>query len=512
MTTRRTNSRSHIRERVLSSAVAVGLTVSSALVVTVLPISSAAAQTVSSLTVDQQEAALVQYGKFYSHPKYGDVWVPANVSSDWRPYSDCYWVYRDSAWFYDDPTPWGGIVHHYGRWIKDAQVGWMWTPAGEAFSPAWVQWKVTADEIGWMPLPPDSDIQAVAQTDDPSIWIVAAARSFGLPCAASSPAPIAATLVAPQHGPYPAFSTAQRPIYIPRAVSVARATVSTTGVTARSPYPEFPTQQSPVVVAPVQSPPIVVVNQPPSGSSKTLPPPPPPPPPPPAPKVTYPQGGVLQKGPGDAARAANQNGVDLPPLPQGKVIGKVGGASAASAANNTGVIVPPPHNPEVGVLNKGPTGAASAANQSGVEVPAPHYPQKPIIGKLGGAGGASAANKTSVIVPPPHNPEVGVLNKGPTGAASAANRSSVILPTPHYPQGSWLQHDPGRVAMIPTAKPFSPVPAPTPFHPAPSAQYGYGSVGAQAFMMPHASAPQMNAGASLGHFGGGAFGAGRNHF
>jgi hypothetical protein len=196
------------------------------------------------MSVDQQEATLAQYGQFYSHPKYGHAWVPANVPQGWRPYQGCNWVYQNATWFYNDTSPWGAIVHHYGRWAHDAQIGWMWTPAGQDFSPAWVNWQVSADTIGWEPTAPEADIQTVAQTpDDPANWTFVPASAFPARC----PSPVTQTSVAP-----PAPVTGSRIVYQPMPIAPAAI------YAPRPHYEPYPRQvrylpyPSPYPVGPVQ--------------------------------------------------------------------------------------------------------------------------------------------------------------------------------------------------------------------------------------------------------------------
>ena len=81
---------------------------------------------------DEQRNVLTQYGRFVQHQKYGEVWVPTVTPQGWHPYPPCNWVNsKQYGWYYDDKTPWGQIVHHYGRWVYDVQMGWIWTPGSD---------------------------------------------------------------------------------------------------------------------------------------------------------------------------------------------------------------------------------------------------------------------------------------------------------------------------------------------------------------------------------------------
>src|SRR5215467_13051172 len=88
--------------------------------------------------------ALEPYGRFREHPRWGEVWVPENVSRDWRPYTAGRWVYTDDyGWYWtsdDREAEWGWVVYHYGRWAWDDDLGWMWV-AGREWGPGWVEWR-----------------------------------------------------------------------------------------------------------------------------------------------------------------------------------------------------------------------------------------------------------------------------------------------------------------------------------------------------------------------------------
>src|SRR5258708_34032065 len=55
--------------------------------------------------------ALEPYGEFRQHAPWGEVWVPAHVGRDWRPYTVGHWVYSDDYgwhWGSDDAeAEWG---------------------------------------------------------------------------------------------------------------------------------------------------------------------------------------------------------------------------------------------------------------------------------------------------------------------------------------------------------------------------------------------------------------------
>jgi hypothetical protein len=99
--------------------------------------------------------ALAPYGRWYRHPRWGDVWHPIDVPRDFRPYYRGHWVYTGQyGWLWESDYEWGNIAFHYGRWVYDPYDGWLWVP-GYVWAPAWVIWREGDGNIGWFPMPPD---------------------------------------------------------------------------------------------------------------------------------------------------------------------------------------------------------------------------------------------------------------------------------------------------------------------------------------------------------------------
>jgi hypothetical protein len=119
------------------------------------------------------------YGEFRQHSRWGEVWLPANVGRDWRPYTAGRWLYsNDYGWYWasdDAEAQWGWVVYHYGRWVWDNDLGWCWVP-GREWGPAWVEWRRGTRHIGWVPLPPDEIIVEVR--DNPRFWVFVEPRNY----------------------------------------------------------------------------------------------------------------------------------------------------------------------------------------------------------------------------------------------------------------------------------------------------------------------------------------------
>jgi hypothetical protein len=98
---------------------------------------------------------LANQGNWQDVGQYGYCWQPANVGSDWQPYSDGRWVYTDAGWTWDSYESFGWAVYHYGRWVNTNQIGWVWVP-GTQWGPGWVSWRHSSQYVGWAPLPPEA--------------------------------------------------------------------------------------------------------------------------------------------------------------------------------------------------------------------------------------------------------------------------------------------------------------------------------------------------------------------
>jgi hypothetical protein len=99
------------------------------------------------------QSNLQPYGRWLDRGQYGRVFVPRVSRTSWRPYSLGHWVETDygSTWISDEPFGWA--TYHYGRWLFDPELGWVWVP-GTEWGPAWVDFEESDGYIGWAPLPP----------------------------------------------------------------------------------------------------------------------------------------------------------------------------------------------------------------------------------------------------------------------------------------------------------------------------------------------------------------------
>src|SRR5512143_1543117 len=92
--------------------------------------------------------ALRPYGQWMKHSEYGWVWSPRNMPADWRPYgNDGHWEYTSAGWTWFSDLPWGWVCFHYGRWVFDDTLGWLWYP-GTVWAPGWVAWRYNDDWVG----------------------------------------------------------------------------------------------------------------------------------------------------------------------------------------------------------------------------------------------------------------------------------------------------------------------------------------------------------------------------
>ena len=143
------------------------------------PFAATQAHAAGPTTVAEFKSVLAAYGKWGTHDKYGDIWVPTVTPPGWHPYPACQWIDTKQGWYFNDQTAWGSIVHHYGRWSHDEQIGWFWVPDAE-WSPGWVVWRKSDQWIGWAPMPPEQDYQLVSSAafNNDKLWIFMAAQKF----------------------------------------------------------------------------------------------------------------------------------------------------------------------------------------------------------------------------------------------------------------------------------------------------------------------------------------------
>jgi len=113
------------------------------------------AQAQSEVSFDFFYDSLAPYGEWIEIADYGTAWRPLDVDEDWAPYTDGYWAFTDAGWTWVSYEDFGGIVYHYGRWVRVEDEGWCWVPDYE-WAPAWVSWRQNDDYVGWAPLPPEA--------------------------------------------------------------------------------------------------------------------------------------------------------------------------------------------------------------------------------------------------------------------------------------------------------------------------------------------------------------------
>jgi hypothetical protein len=115
------------------------------------------------VTVNYFYDTLAPYGSWVMINGYGRCWRPTVCvyNSGWQPYCDNgHWVYSDCGWYWASSYAWGSTFH-YGRWFRDASVGWCWYP-DTVWAPSWVTWRYSNHYCGWAPLPPRTTYQAGA--------------------------------------------------------------------------------------------------------------------------------------------------------------------------------------------------------------------------------------------------------------------------------------------------------------------------------------------------------------
>ncbi len=101
---------------------------------------------------------LAEWGTWVETDRYGMLFCPdpGRFDADFRPFAEGHWVMTEAGWTFvgDHPTSW--ITDHYGRWVEPGLSGcaFGWVP-GDVWSPAWVEFHVGENTIGWQPAPFD---------------------------------------------------------------------------------------------------------------------------------------------------------------------------------------------------------------------------------------------------------------------------------------------------------------------------------------------------------------------
>src|ERR1700761_3860285 len=108
---------------------------------------------------------LANQGTWIQSKDYGYVWQPTETDPNWRPYTYGHWVNTDQGMTWDSDEQFGWATYHYGRWVNLDGTGWVWVP-GYTWAPAWVSWRQDQDDVGWAPLPPESDQGIDYASDD----------------------------------------------------------------------------------------------------------------------------------------------------------------------------------------------------------------------------------------------------------------------------------------------------------------------------------------------------------
>lgn len=121
---------------------------------------------------------LDEYGQWVEKAEYGRVWSPRVTRSDWAPYREGRWVWKEHyGWTWVSYEPWGWVPYHYGRWAYLEDRQWYWVPTelvtvqtvrsrpvwyphlatftfGDRGSDISVSIGINGPAVGWLPLGP----------------------------------------------------------------------------------------------------------------------------------------------------------------------------------------------------------------------------------------------------------------------------------------------------------------------------------------------------------------------
>jgi len=96
------------------------------------PGAARAEELLSGDTLGGMYSNLAPYGDWYISEIYGAVWrpSPAAVGPMFTPFvSGGHWVHTNDGYSFESVWDWGGVVFHYGTWVRDPDLGWAWLPS-----------------------------------------------------------------------------------------------------------------------------------------------------------------------------------------------------------------------------------------------------------------------------------------------------------------------------------------------------------------------------------------------
>lgn len=123
---------------------------------------------------------LSRYGEWLVLRPYGRVWHPHErlVGPGFVPYlTGGQWRHSPDGWEFESQWGWGEYTFHRGRWLLgESGLGWVWVPDQERAA-NWVEWRVSADFVGWTPVAPQAPNQRPLQPFEKP-WTFVKTRTF----------------------------------------------------------------------------------------------------------------------------------------------------------------------------------------------------------------------------------------------------------------------------------------------------------------------------------------------
>ncbi len=128
------------------------------------------------------QSNLSSHGSWFVSAQYGQVWQPDVYSTSWNPYYDGHWAYSDLGCTWVSDYSWGAIPYHYGTWVLDPALGWVWVP-GYVWAPSWVVFRTGPDYIGWAPVSPHFSVGVSFSSGEPATggFVFVSSRDFLAP-------------------------------------------------------------------------------------------------------------------------------------------------------------------------------------------------------------------------------------------------------------------------------------------------------------------------------------------
>ena len=70
--------------------------------------------------IEEFREKLAPLGAWVRMKSFGQIWQPAELAADWKPYTVGRWIFNDQVgWYFASDEPWAEITDPYSCWYED---------------------------------------------------------------------------------------------------------------------------------------------------------------------------------------------------------------------------------------------------------------------------------------------------------------------------------------------------------------------------------------------------------